>query len=243
MGAMKVWSIVVAAGSGSRFGGFKQIEPLGADRIVVDWAVASADAVSDGVVVVVATELADNLRTRYPAPHIHVVEGAETRSGSVRAGLAIVPDDTQVIVVHDGARPLAEAKLFGRVIAAVRDGAAGAITAVPVTDTIRSMDGEPVDRESLRAVQTPQAFWANALREAHTAGHDATDDASLVEANGGRVVVVDGDRMNIKITEPEDLIAAAAVLESRNPQPAEQHQAEAPASVAGESTEMESADE
>jgi len=217
MGAMKVWSIVVAAGLGSRFGGFKQVESLGDDRIVVDWAVGSAEAVSDGVVLVVATALVDSLKTRYPAPHVHVVEGADSRSGSVRAGLAVVPDDAQIVVVHDGARPLAEAKLFGRVIAAVRDGAAGAITAVPVTDTIRTVDGSPVDRENLRAVQTPQAFWANALREAHAAGHDATDDASLVEANGGRVVVVDGDRMNIKITEFEDLIAARAVLESRVP--------------------------
>ena len=123
--------------------------------------------------------------------------GGATRSESVRAGLAAVPPDAEVVVVHDAARPLATAALFDAVIDAVRAGADGAVPGLPVADTLKRVDDvrviETVDRVGLVAVQTPQAFRAGVLRAAHAPAADATDDAALVEALGGTVVVVPGD--------------------------------------------------
>lgn len=201
----QVWAIVVAAGSGHRYGGAKQYEPLGGRR-VIDWSLAAAVDASDGVVAVVAPDEADE-----PAADA-TVTGADTRSGSVRAGLAAVPDDAEVIVVHDAARPLASAALFAAVIDAVRAGADAALPGVPVVDTLRHVDGSPVDRDQLVAVQTPQAFAAARLRAVHADAPEATDDASLVEAAGGTVVVVAGEPDNAKITSPGDLLVAEARL-------------------------------
>ena len=133
----------------------------------------------------------------------------------MRAGLAAVPEAAEVIVVHDAARPLASEALFAAVVGAVRDGADAAVPGVPVTDTLRRRGGGLVDRDELVAVQTPQAFAADRLRAVHATEPEATDDASLVEAAGGRVVVVDGEPANRKITEPADLAVAAALLEER----------------------------
>ncbi len=205
-----VWVIMVAAGSGRRFGGAKQYEML-AGRRVLDWSLDEARAAADGVVLVVAPD-----RSGDAEPGVDgVVVGAGTRSGSVRAGLARVPDDAEVIVVHDAARPLADADAYAAVVAAVRAGADAAVPGVPLSDTVRARTGEPVDRDELVAVQTPQAFGAGILRRAHATGAEATDDASLVEAAGGKVVVVDGSPRNIKITHPTDLAVAEALLRAR----------------------------
>jgi 2-C-methyl-D-erythritol 4-phosphate cytidylyltransferase len=200
-----VWTIVVAAGAGQRYGGAKQYERLG-DRRVIDWSLATAAAATDGVVAVVAEAAPVEVVAD------HTVTGGLTRSASVRAGLAAVPEAADVIVVHDAARPLASPGLFAAVIGAVRDGADAALPAVPVTDTIRHRDGNPVDRDELLAVQTPQAFAAGRLRAVHAQKPEATDDASLVEAAGGTVVVVAGESRNAKITSPDDLVVAAALL-------------------------------
>lgn len=202
--------IVVAAGSGRRFGGAKQYAPL-AGRRVLDWSLDAARAVADGVVVVVAPAHAGDPEPAADA----VVAGAETRSGSVRAGLARVPAGAEVVVVHDGARPLADTALFAAVVEAVRAGADAAVPGVPVADTLRARGGGVVDREGVVAVQTPQAFRAGALRAAHAGEGEATDDASLVEARGGKVVVVDGSASNLKITRPDDLVTAEALLRAR----------------------------
>jgi 2-C-methyl-D-erythritol 4-phosphate cytidylyltransferase len=202
-----VWVIVVAAGSGARFGRPKQYELLGGRR-VLDWSLETARRSGDGVVVVVPPD-----RVADPEPVAdRIVAGGATRSESVRAGLAAVPDDTEVVVVHDGARPLAGPELYARVVGAVGGGADAAVPAVAVTDTVRHRSGAPVDRRDLVAVQTPQAFRAAALRAAHVAAPEATDDASLVEAVGGKVVVVDGSPANLKVTTPLDLVVAGAVL-------------------------------
>jgi 2-C-methyl-D-erythritol 4-phosphate cytidylyltransferase len=145
-----------------------------------------------------------------------VVAGAPTRSGSVRAGLAAVPGEAEVIVVHDAVRALAPASLFHAVVDAVRGGADGAVPAVGVHDTVKRVrDGVvtgTLDRSHLVAVQTPQAFAAAALRRAHGEAGEASDDAALIEEAGGRVVVVPGDARNIKITTPADLIVARVLL-------------------------------
>ena len=205
-----VWAIVVAAGSGSRFGGAKQYADL-AGRRVLDWSVEAARSVADGVVLVVP---ADAVGQAEPAGDA-VVAGARTRSGSVRAGLAAVPADAEVIVVHDGARPLASHALFRAVVDAVLTGADAAVPVVPVVDSITDPHGVPVDREGLRAVQTPQGFRAAALRQVHAGEPEATDDASLVVAGGGRLRPVQGERWNLKITEPDDLVVVEALLEQR----------------------------
>lgn len=200
-----IWTVVVAAGSGTRFGGPKQFETLG-DRRVMDWSVAVAREMSDGVVVVLPPEVAEQEGG---------VAGGSTRSESVRRGLAAVPKNATIICVHDAARPFANEDDFARVIDAITGGADGAVPAIPVADTIKVVDdtGQVIRtpaRGSLRAVQTPQAFRAEMLRRAHASLGESTDDAALVEAEGGKVVVVDGDVLNRKITTRDDLEWARA---------------------------------
>lgn len=207
----EVWCIVVAAGSGSRFGGAKQHAELDGATLL-ERVVATAREVCDGVVVCVAPG-DDLLHSTAPPEGVDVVvEGGDTRASSVRNGMAVVPERAGVILVHDAARPLASTGLFRRVISAIRAGADAAVPVVPVVDTVRAVGGGTVDREGLRAVQTPQGFRADVLRAAHSRGGEATDDASLVEAVGAAVVLVDGERSNLKITEPVDLDIAAALL-------------------------------
>jgi 2-C-methyl-D-erythritol 4-phosphate cytidylyltransferase len=228
----RVWAIVVAGGRGERFGEPKQFLRLG-DARLVDHAVSAAAAACDAVVVVLPAG------ARWDgAPIEHSVTGGETRAASVRAGLAVVPAGAGIVVVHDAARPLATPALFRAVIDAVEAGADGAVPALSVTDTVKRVRGgvvaEAIDREGLVRVQTPQAFRADCLRAAHAAALstgrrrerrlllrrsakpppplDATDDSSLVEGNGARVVVVRGDERNVKITTAEDLALAGALL-------------------------------
>lgn len=204
---MSTWGIVVAAGSGSRYGGPKQYEVLRGRR-VLDWARQATLRACEGVVMVVPKE---REKDREPGAH-RVVAGGDSRAASVRAGLAAVPDEADVVIVHDGARPLASLALFERVLGAVRAGADAAVPALPITDTIRSLDGGTIDRSRLVAVQTPQAFRADALRRAHAGEPEASDDATLVESIGGSVVVVEGEYRNLKITTPIDLRFAALLL-------------------------------
>jgi 2-C-methyl-D-erythritol 4-phosphate cytidylyltransferase len=213
-----VWVVVVAAGGGSRFGGLKQFAELGG-RSLVDWSVDAARSVADGIVLVVPADVAGTRPpTAYGVDGVDVVvAGAPTRAGSVRAGLDAVPDDTEVIVVHDGARPLASAALFRSVVDAVAGGASGAVPGVPLTDTVKRVDDDgavvsTVPRHGLVTVQTPQAFRADVLRRAHATGDDATDDAGLVEAQGATVRVVPGDPRNVKVTTPADLDTARALV-------------------------------
>jgi 2-C-methyl-D-erythritol 4-phosphate cytidylyltransferase len=203
---------VVAGGSGRRFGGPKQFLPLG-DRPVVAWSLAAARSVADGVVLVVPVDALDQGKDLDADV---TVPGGETRTDSVRAGLAAVPIEASVIVVHDAARPLAGSALFAAVVDAARvAGTGGVIPVLPVSDTIKRTSGSAVlstvDRDGLVTVQTPQAFDAATLRAAHQAGGDATDDAGLVEAVGATVRTVPGDPRNLKITCPEDLELAEAL--------------------------------
>lgn len=205
-----VGAVVVAAGRGDRFGGAKQFLVLHGVRLV-DRAVVACAAVCDQVVVVLPAG------TEWDGPPVTAaVEGGATRSASVRAGLGALQGDPDVVIVHDAARPLASPALFRAVIAAVRAGADAAVPGVAVADTLKRVDGtrvvETVDRDALVAVQTPQGFRAEALWAAHASAGDATDDAALVEAAGGTVVVVPGEPGNFKVTELADLERLAAAL-------------------------------
>lgn len=200
-----VWTIVVAAGSGLRFGSAKQFETIGGKKIV-DWAVDEASKHSMGVITVLPAG---------QATQAGQVEGGATRSESVRRGLAAVPAEATIVCVHDAARPFASPEVFRRVISAVVDGADAAVPGIAVVDTIKQINESNVvvdtpHRETLRAVQTPQAFRASSLRRAHERGGEGTDDAYLIEKIGGEVVVVDGELVNRKITTPEDLEWAVA---------------------------------
>jgi 2-C-methyl-D-erythritol 4-phosphate cytidylyltransferase len=217
-----VWTVVLAAGAGRRYGSQpKQYEVLEEER-VIDRSLATARAAADHVVVVLAPgdEAEGEALVESGAADVAVQGGAE-RADSVRAALAVVDPDAAVIVVHDAARPLASAELHQAVVAAVHAGADAAIPGVPVSDTIKQVGRddrgdqvvvETIDRSQLVAVQTPQAFRADLLRLAHAEGADATDDAGLVEAVGGTVVVVPGEPANLKITGPHDLAVATALL-------------------------------
>lgn len=206
---MQVWAVVVAGGSGSRFGGPKQLAPLGGARVVDHAVAALAPHVSATVLVVPEALVTGSL------PGDVVVAGGGSRSASVRCGLAAVPADVDWVLVHDGARPLVPSAVVERVLAALAAGADAVVPVVPVTDSLRRVDGGPVDRADFVAVQTPQGFRCDVLRAAHADDGEASDDAALVDHAGGRVVHVDGDPGNLKVTVPADLAFAEVLLHER----------------------------
>ena len=214
-----VWAVVVAAGSGERLGADqpKAFVRFGDDPLIV----ASVAALDEhpaitGIVLVVpegweerATFMADDIGAGKASI---AVAGGATRSDSVAAGVAEVPDDAGIILVHDAARPNVPADLIDRVLGGFADGADGVIPVLPIDDTVKRVDGagrvvETLDRAELRAVQTPQAFLADVLRRAVAADDRATgtDCASLVERAGGTVATVSGDPRTMKITTRADL--------------------------------------
>ena len=144
---------------------------------------------------------------------VDVVGGGAERTDSVAAGLAVLRPDDGIVLVHDAARCLAPSTLFSRLVQEVRSGEPAVVPGLPVTDTIKQVDAHGMvlatpDRALLRAVQTPQAFLREVLEQAHSSGAQATDDAALVEALGGHVRVVEGDRLAFKVTTPDDLATA-----------------------------------
>ena len=191
---MELWAVVVAAGSGSRFGRPKQLMPLAGER-VIDRSIRALQPHVAGVVVVGPPELgtADSL-----AVDVRVA-GGETRSDSVRAGLDALPQSASHVLVHDAARPLVVDAVVCRVVDALRSGAGAVVPVVAVVDTLRQRKGPAVNRDELVAVQTPQGFVVDQLASAHSGGGVATDDASLIEQNGGTVTHVEGSADNIKI--------------------------------------------
>lgn len=206
-----MWAIVVAAGSGTRFGRPKQFELL-AGRRVLDRSIEAARSVAQGVVVVLPAGTA-------PADMAHadaVVQGGATRSASVRAALGALPPEVDFVIVHDAARPLATPSLFATVLGALAGGAAASIPVLQVNETVKRVEKGTVagtlERDGLVTVQTPQAFRAEVLLAAHRGQADASDDAALVEMLGLEVAVVPGDPRNLKITVPSDLVVAEALL-------------------------------
>ncbi len=221
---MSVWAILVAAGRGERLGldHPKAFAKLGEDPLLAEPLRRLDDSEWVDAIVLVAPPgweepvilLAEELGCGKVSA---CVPGGETRADSVRAGLAEVPEDAVVVLVHDAARPLLPEAVIERVLAPLSDGWDGAVPGVPVSDTLKRVgpDGavlETVERDSLYAVQTPQAFPVDVLRRALVSGVDATDCAGLVEASGGRVKVVPGDPQLLKVTTADDLAKIASWL-------------------------------
>ena len=214
---MTVVGLLVAAGSGERLGaGAPKAFVDCAGRPLLEWSLDVLRAVCDRVVVAVPPELASGDRDR--------VAGASSRSGSVRAALRAAPE-AEVAIVHDAARPLLSPGLVERCLAALEEGWDAAVAAAPMSDTVKQTDPgatrvvRTLPRRGLWAVQTPQAFRAEALRSALAADEAtlaaASDDASLIEAAGGAVRVVEAPAENFKVTDRLDLRLAEALLSER----------------------------
>lgn len=227
---MKTAAVLLGAGRGRRAGGPKQFRRV-AGRTLLEHA---ADGLLElreigGLVVVVPASEVEAVRkgfarTTWSRP-ISVVAGGATRHLSSRAGVAALPPEVERVLIHDAARPFASVRLIRRLLRALRDPAvAGVIPAVDVHDSTVLVEGrggghlkEYLPRERLRAVQTPQAFRAAALREAfaRSRGRDFCDDAIVLRRRGLRVDVVEGERENRKITTADELESALRELRSR----------------------------
>jgi 2-C-methyl-D-erythritol 4-phosphate cytidylyltransferase len=214
---VSVWAVLAAAGRGERLGSdrpkaFARLggRPLLAESLErleesgwIDAIVIAAPPDWEEPSILVAEEIA---ATKVSS----AVTGGASRSESVRLALEEVPAEAAVVLVHDAARPLLPEDVIERVLAPLSEGWDGVVPAVPLADTVKRVEGdrvvETLSREDLVAVQTPQAFLADALRRAVSGDvSSATDCASLVESQGGRIKVVEGDPRLLKVTDAEDL--------------------------------------
>ncbi len=221
---MSVWALLVGAGAGERLGDErpKAFAKLGELPLLAEplrrldesgWVDAIVVAVPEDweePAILLAEELS-------ASKVVAAVRGGATRAESVRAALAEVPDDALVVLVHDAARPLLSEDVLERVLAPLSEGWDGVVPGLPVVDTVKTVSGEAITgtltRETLVAVQTPQAFLASKLREAYDGDlSGATDCSSLVEARGGRVKWVEGDPRLLKVTTKADLDLVATWL-------------------------------
>ena len=217
--------VVPAAGAGVRFGGPtpKALALLAGEPLLVHAVRALRAAPSVAAVVVAApAEHLDAVGLLLAAYDVLVVAGGPTRQDSVGLALAALPAEVDLVLVHDAARCLAPVSVIEQVIAALRGGAQAVVPAVPVVDTIKRVDDDglvvaTVDRAPLRIIQTPQGFSRALLERAHAAGLDPlTDDAGLVELLGAAVLTVPGSDEAFKLTRPQDLLLAEAVLAGRS---------------------------
>lgn len=223
----RVAVVVPAGGAGRRMGGVrKQYMELAGEPLLLH---ALRPFLAHPAVEWVVVALPAEDVPRPPAwlvdldPRVRWVAGGEERGDSVRLALEAVPEEADLVLVHDAARPLVTREVIDRAIAAASEGV-GAVAAVPVTDTIKEVDAEgrivaTPERSRLWRAQTPQAFpramIVDAYRRAAADGFRATDDSTLVEHYGGTVVVVEGAPENLKVTGPLDLVVAEALLRAR----------------------------
>ncbi len=230
---MKAVAIVCAGGSGERLGiaGGKQLATV-AGRPVLAWTLEALDASEqiDHIVLVCPGDRVIEYRAAavdsqpLTTPVTYAASGP-SRQASVASGVAVAPVDADIILVHDGARPLVTPAIIASTIAALDADptAVGAVIGQPAIDTLKIADGvaiaETPDRSRYWAVQTPQTFRADALRQAYALavadGFIGTDDAAVVEHAGGRVLLVEGPRDNIKVTVAEDVALVEATIAFR----------------------------
>jgi 2-C-methyl-D-erythritol 4-phosphate cytidylyltransferase/2-C-methyl-D-erythritol 2,4-cyclodiphosphate synthase len=222
---MSVAVILVAAGLGERLGaGVPKALVRVAGVTLLEHAIVRAVATRDLTQIVVTATPGHideflSIAHHLVPPHIELtlVEGGETRQASIAIALGEVQHTADVILVHDAARALTPTEVFDRVATEVRESGFGVLPVLPVHDTVKRANGaevlETVDRSELRTAQTPQGFPAEMLRAAYAAAtEDHTDDASLVQSAGHRVLSVAGDRMAMKVTTKDDLILASHLI-------------------------------
>lgn len=218
---MKYYAIIVAGGKGLRMGGDvpKQFQLVGGRPVLMHTLQQFRNAMADlQIILVLPREQQDYWRERcrqyeFGVEH-RVADGGQTRFHSVKNGLALIPDGEEGIVgVHDGVRPFASADLIRRCYAAAVE-AEAVVPAVPVVESLRHEERGAIDRKGYRLVQTPQTFSIPLLKAAYRQDYREafTDDASVVEAYGHRVAMIDGIRENIKLTTPFDMVVAEALL-------------------------------
>lgn len=197
--------LLAAAGRSERFGSDKLRREVGGDPVwLKSFRALESHPEVDGVVVVCAAGQEEEMRRLAPST-LAVVPGGASRQESVKCGLDALPANAEIVLIHDAARPWVSGEVISRVIAGVREHGA-AYPGVPVTDTIRQTDGATLDRSQLLAVQTPQGFRVDLIRQAHAeAPEGATDDIMLLESVGVKALAVEGDPANVKITHPTDL--------------------------------------
>lgn len=215
---MKTVAIITAAGSGKRMGRPKQFLEIGG-KPILEWAIAVFDRaeVIDEIILVVNKEDIDKAKTFKYLKIKQVVAGGEERQGSVNNGLKMVADDTDIIVIHDGARPFISPEIIEKAVGEAK--ASGAVVVgVPVCDTIKQVTRDArrvmrtVDRSDLWKAQTPQVFRREIILEAYQHADKVTDDAMLVEKMGIPVKMVMGSYRNFKITTPDDLAIAEKMI-------------------------------
>jgi 2-C-methyl-D-erythritol 4-phosphate cytidylyltransferase len=216
---MTVGGLLLAGGSGTRFGHPKQFLQLVPGIRLVDAALATVHAVADEVVLVLPTD-----EVWSGAAVDHVVAGGDSRLASVRAGVAVLSESHRVILVHDAAHPLASIETAAAVVSAVDEGADAAVPWLPVVDVLKRLraDGslETAGRDGLGQAQTPHAFRGEVLRELHArATTKAWEDTQLVERQGGRVVGVAGDAANIHVVTADDLDVARRLAATAHREP------------------------
>lgn len=221
-------AVIAAAGSSSRMGEDKLFLPLGEEPVLVHTLRAFQTAPEIAEIVVVTRQelivpVAQLCRDNGMDKVSKVIAGGQRRTESVRLGVLELTSDPELIAVHDGARPFVTGEIIRDTVAAAKQYGAAA-PAVPLTDTVKELDGgglavRTVDRDSLRAVQTPQVFQEGliraALQKALDDGAELTDDCAAVERLGMKVMLTPGSAENIKLTTPADLVYARAILEER----------------------------
>ena len=223
---MKKYAIIVAGGSGSRMGSGipKQFRSL-CGRPMLWWSLKAfyEESPETEIIIVLPSDFVSlwedffsTLPVQERFPH-KITTGGETRTESVRNGLRLVSEEESLIAIHDGARPLIDEKTMSKGWETAEEHGA-AIPVIPVTDSLRELDADKsraVDREKYVMVQTPQVFRSEVLLKAYqNSGNEVyTDDASLVEKSGHRVVLYEGCKENIKITTPKDMAIATVIME------------------------------
>jgi 2-C-methyl-D-erythritol 4-phosphate cytidylyltransferase/2-C-methyl-D-erythritol 2,4-cyclodiphosphate synthase len=217
MSQPKSAAIIAGAGLGNRLGAKIPKALIQIDGIsLVERAFASLSSVVDEIVITAPEGFADEFR-KIVGESAKVITGGVLRSDSVKLALEALSPSIQFVLVHDAARGLATSDIANRVLGELKSGEVAVIPALAVVDTIKEVDGEGYvrntpERSSLRAVQTPQGFAVSVLKRAHEASEDATDDAALVEAIGVKVKTIAGEARAMKVTNPEDIALALALI-------------------------------
>ena len=214
-------AIIPAAGSGQRLGaGIPKALVELAGQSLIERAVHNLSGIVDLIIIAAPAGYEEEMRKLFIGVNVEVVSGGALRSQSVANALKVIPETYKYVLVHDAARAFAPADLALRVLHELQNGESAVVPALAVIDTIKVVDSqdyvlETPNRKNLRAIQTPQGFTIDALKRAHAAGKDATDDAALVSDLGVRVKVIEGDQLARKITTLDDLAWAQEVVGQR----------------------------